>query len=61
MFLGHGLLDEVVLPQRGAASRDQLQALGYAVEWHEYPMEHSVCLDEIHDLNRWLLKVLRPV
>ena len=60
VFLGHGLLDEVVLPQRGAASRDQLQALGYAVEWHEYPMEHSVCLDEIQDLNDWLLKVLKP-
>jgi phospholipase/carboxylesterase len=34
--------------------------LGYEVEWHEYPMGHSVCMEEIADLNTWLLKVLRP-
>ena len=46
---------------RGEASRDALHALGYAVEWHEYPMAHSVCVEEIADLNRWLLRVLaRP-
>ena len=43
---------------RGEASRDALRALGYDVEWHEYPMAHSVCMEEIADLNRWLLKVL---
>ena len=45
---------------RAAASRDALQALGYAVEWHDYPMEHSVCIEEISDLQRWLLRTLRP-
>jgi phospholipase/carboxylesterase len=43
---------------RAVASRDALEALGYAVEWHEYPMAHSVCMEEITDLNRWLLGVL---
>ena len=33
-------------------------ALGHAVEWHEYPMEHSVCPEEIGALNQWLLRVL---
>ncbi len=58
IFLGHGQQDGVVDIARGAASRDALQALGYAVEWHDYPMAHSVCMEEIGDLNRWLLKVL---
>ena len=58
LFLAHGTQDGVVVPARGTASRDALQALGHAVEWHTYPMAHSVCLDEIHDLNAWLLKQL---
>lgn len=58
IFLAHGLDDGVVDLQRALASRDALQQLGYPVEWHEYEMEHSVCLEEIADLNRWLLRVL---
>ena len=58
IFMGHGQQDGVVDMARGEASRDALQALGYAVEWHDYPMAHSVCMEEIGDLNRWLLKVL---
>ncbi len=58
IFLGHGQYDPVVPLAGGAASRDALRALGYAVEWHEYPMEHSVCAPEVADLNRFLLKVL---
>ena len=41
-----------------AASRDALRSLGYKVEWHEYAMAHSVCMEEIADLNSWLLKAL---
>jgi phospholipase/carboxylesterase len=44
---------------RATATRDALVALGYQVEWHEYPMAHSVCAEEIADLNRWLLAALR--
>lgn len=58
IFMGHGQHDNVVDIERGKASRDALRALGYEVEWHEYPMAHSVCMEEIADLNRWLLKVL---
>lgn len=59
IFMGHGSQDNVVLVGRGSASRDALRALGYDVEWHEYPMAHSVCMEEIADLNAWLLKTLR--
>ena len=58
IFLAHGSQDPMVVLSRGAAGRDALLALGYAVEWHQYPMPHSVCAEEIADLNRWLLKVL---
>ena len=58
LFLAHGTQDPVVMHSRGTASRDALAALGYAIEWHEYPMPHSVCAEEVGDLNRWLLKVL---
>ena len=58
IFLAHGRDDPMISIDRALASRDALQTLGYAVEWHDYAMPHSVCMDEIDDLNRWLLRVL---
>ena len=58
IFLAHGRSDGVVPLARGRAGLDALTALGHVPEWHDYPMEHSVCMDEVTDLNRWLLKVL---
>jgi phospholipase/carboxylesterase len=58
LFLAHGRFDPIVPLARGQASRDALIALGYPVQWHEYPMEHSVCPEEIEDLNGWLVQVL---
>lgn len=60
IFMGHGRHDDVVDIARGTASCDALRGLGYEVEWHDYPMGHSVCMEEIEDLNAWLLKVLAP-
>ena len=59
IFLAHGTRDAVVPHARGAGSRDALAALGYRPAWHEYPMEHSVSREELADLERWLLNVLR--
>ena len=53
IFWGHGTMDPVVALQRGLDSRAALEALGYAVDWHTYPMPHSVCAEEIADLRRW--------
>ncbi len=58
IFLGHGAADSMVVLERGLATRDALHGMNYEVQWHQYPMEHSVCMDEIRDLNQWLLKVL---
>jgi len=60
IFLAHGRFDPMIALPRAQASRDALRALGYDVQWHEYPMEHSVCLPEIADLQRFLLQVLSP-
>lgn len=58
IFLAHGQYDNVVLAERGRASRDMLKALGYPIEWYEYPMAHSVCMEEVQQLNDWLVKLL---
>lgn len=57
VFMAHGTHDGVVPYQMGARSRDVLTQAGYDVEWHEYPMQHSVCLEEIRDLGAWLKRV----
>ena len=59
IFLAHGLYDPVVALARAEASRAALQSLGYAVQWHTYPMPHSVCLEEIQDIGAFLRDVLR--
>ena len=58
IFLAHGRMDPVIPIARAIASRDALIALGHPVEWHEYPMPHSVCAEEIADLERWLVRIL---
>jgi phospholipase/carboxylesterase len=59
IFYAHGTYDPVIPFAMAAASRDRLGALGYPVEWHEYPMQHAVCLEEIADISKWLCNVLR--
>ena len=54
VFAAHGSHDDVVAPTLGRQARDFLVAHGYAVDWHEYPMPHSVCLEEIAALGAWL-------
>ncbi|WP_158880992.1 dienelactone hydrolase family protein [Rhodanobacter sp. L36] len=54
IFWGHGSADPVVVQQRGLDSRDVLTSLGYTVEWHSYPMAHSVCAEEVADLRQWM-------
>lgn len=58
IFMAHGRFDPMIALARARASRDALQALGHGVEWHEYPMEHAVCLPEIADLGAFLRRVL---
>jgi phospholipase/carboxylesterase len=58
IFMAHGSQDTVVVPARGEASRDLLQQLGHTVQWHSYPMPHSVHPREIADISVFLTTVL---
>ena len=58
VFLGHGSMDNIVPLPLGATSRDRLIKLGYDVDWHQYPMAHSVCAEELEDIGEWLTRVL---
>jgi phospholipase/carboxylesterase len=58
LFMAHGRSDMVVLPSFGRESRDFLETQGYAVEWHEYPMAHSLCPPEIAHIGAFLRRVL---
>ena len=58
IFMAHGLHDEMIGIERALASRDALEALGYAPVWHEYPMAHAVCAEEVTAIAGWLAGVL---
>lgn len=58
VFLAHGQYDNVVPFDRATMTRDLLVELGYQVEWHEYAMQHTLCLEEVHHISAWLKKVL---
>ncbi len=58
IFMAHGTDDPVVPCAMGSNSKELLGKMGYSVEWHEYPMQHSVCLEEIQDIGAWLKRVL---
>jgi phospholipase/carboxylesterase len=58
IFMAHGSYDDLIPMGRAQASRDALKALAYPVEWHDYPMPHSVCAPEIADISAFLSRVL---
>ena len=58
VFMAHGRNDPVIPYALGAGSRDKLLGFGYAVEWHEYTMQHSVCEEELRDIKTWLTRQL---
>ncbi len=58
IFMGHGMYDSVVVPERAEASYAALEKMGYQVNWNEYPMEHSVNREELMDISRFLQSVL---
>lgn len=58
IFLGHGAYDPVVDLRLGEDSRKALETAKYSVEWHTYPMPHSVCPEEVADIAAWLKRIL---
>ena len=58
IFMAHGEFDDIIPIRRAEASRELLTKLGYPIEWHSYPMPHSVCAPEISDIANFLARVL---
>ena len=56
VFMAHGTFDPMLPMQWGKASAEKLKETGFTVEWHDYPMAHAVCPEEIRDIRAWLLK-----
>ena len=59
VFMAHGSFDPMLPMQWGRASADKLIEAGFSVDWHDYPMAHAVCPQEIEDIRCWLLSVLQ--
>jgi phospholipase/carboxylesterase len=57
ILMAHGTQDAVVPPQLGKLSLEVLQAAGYAVDFRNYEMPHSVCAEEVRDISAWLSRV----
>jgi len=58
IFMAHGTHDPMIPMARAMRAREVLSGLGYRLEWHEYAMQHSVCLEEVRDISAWLGSVL---
>lgn len=58
IMMAHGQMDPLIPLARAIETRQELIRLGYAVSWHEYPIQHSVCAEEVADIRAWLLGVL---
>ena len=58
IFLAHGTHDPLIPLARAQRSYEILTGLGYRVEWHDYPMPHSVCDAEIQEIGAWLARIL---
>src|SRR2546429_9979396 len=60
IFMAHGTQDQMIPKARAQRAHDTLTGLAYKVEWHEYPMPHSVCMEEVADIADWLGRVVSP-
>lgn len=58
IFMAHGIFDDVISLDMSKLSRNLLQDNQYLINWHEYPMAHSVCGEEIADIEQFLKRVL---
>jgi len=58
VFMAHGRFDPMIPMQYGRSAADALVDAGFDVDWHDYPMAHAVCPQEIDDIRNWLLGAL---
>lgn len=59
IFMAHGIIDPVVAVESGKAAFDTLKAMGYNIEWHDYLMEHSLCIEEIEHISAFMNSIFK--
>lgn len=59
ILMAHGSMDPIVDIQAGKEAYHALKSMGYSIEWHQYPMEHAVCLEEIREISRFMNSIFR--
>ena len=59
VFMAHGSMDSVVAMPNGKMAFDALQAMEYPVKWYQYPMDHSVCMEEVRDIADFINAIFK--
>ncbi|MGR9012190.1 MAG: alpha/beta hydrolase [Gammaproteobacteria bacterium] len=59
VFMAHGIIDPVVAVESGKAAFDTLKSMNYNIEWHDYIMEHSLCIEEIEHISAFMNSIFR--
>ncbi|MGZ4990606.1 MAG: alpha/beta hydrolase [Methylobacter sp.] len=54
IFMAHGIIDSIVAVESGKAAFDKLKAMDYNIEWHDYVMEHSLCIEETEHISAFI-------
>ncbi len=57
VLMAHGTFDPMLPLAAGQHARDIMQEAGFSVQWHEYPMAHAVCAEEISEIRKWLVNI----
>ncbi|MDD1627452.1 MAG: carboxylesterase [Methylococcaceae bacterium] len=59
IFMAHGIIDPVVAIESGKAAFDTLKSMEYNIEWHDYLMEHSLCIEEIEHISAFINSIFK--
>ena len=57
VLIAHGSFDAMLPISAGQHARDIMRKMGFEVQWHDYPMAHDVCVEEIAEIRQWLLNI----
>jgi phospholipase/carboxylesterase len=60
IMMAHGQYDPMIPIVNAENTREALTHLNYTVQWHAYPMEHQVCMEEIKAIRAWMLSIMQP-
>lgn len=58
IMMAHGADDPMIPMSKALTTRRALVKLGYSVRWHDYAIQHEMCMEEINDIRTWLIEVL---